>query len=92
MTEMSWGFIFLKGANGNSPRLANSKVEMCVAFKFTLGAMPASKASFHLAAQRHQQSPGFNPGKAHSGTGVERSLPLSLLNLRKSAVTFTHTV
>src|SRR5216683_1314712 len=69
-----------------------SRVASCVAVSLTLGALPASNASFQRSAQRHQQSPGSRPGKPNSCTGVERSLPAARENARNAASTFVHTV
>ena len=44
-----------------------SRVASCVAVSRTLGALPASNASSQRAAHRHQQSPGFSPGKPAAG-------------------------
>ena len=59
-----------------------------VAFRMTGQAWPAVWASFHLAAQTHQRSPGLRPGKLYWGMGVLRSLPDALLKARKSAVSW----
>src|SRR5262249_13968339 len=48
--------------------------------------------SCQRGAQRHQRSPGCNPGKPHCKFGVERSLPADFENSRNSAVITTHTV
>jgi hypothetical protein len=52
----------------------------------TRGAWPTSNASCQRGAQRHQRSPGFNPGKPKAGTGVERSLPRDFENWRNAEV------
>ena len=77
-------------------RLRSSILQTSSAARFvdcraTRGAHPASSASCQRAAQRHQRSPGFNPGKPNAGFGVERSLPWLRENARKSAVNSTHT-
>ena len=38
-------------------------------------ATPRRNASFQRVAQRHHLSPGFKPGKPHSGCGVTKSFP-----------------
>src|SRR5438128_12384463 len=51
-----------------------SRVASWVAVSLTLGALPASSASFQRSAQRHQQSPGLRPDKdplLHSATRAE---------------------
>ena len=69
-----------------------SSARRCVAFRKTLGARPASWASSHRAAQRHQRSPSLRPGKPYSGCGVERSLPRAFENSRNAVVICAHTV
>ena len=64
----------------------------CVAASTTFGAKPASSASCHRGAHKHQRSPGCNPGKPHWRLGVERSLPAALENAKNSAVSTTQTV
>jgi hypothetical protein len=71
---------------------ANSSVEACVDSSRIFGAIPASKASFHRLAQRHQRSPGLSPGNCMSGLGVERSLPCSKEYFRNSFVITAQTV
>src|SRR6202790_387555 len=68
------------------------KAPSWVARKTTRGARPACSASCHRGAHRHQRSPGFNPGKPKSGTGVERSLPQDFEYSRNPAVMTAHTV
>ena len=63
-----------------------------VADKITGGATPASSASFHRLAHKHQRSPGFRPGKLNAGTGVLRSFPLNLVNARNSSLTCAQTI
>ena len=63
-----------------------SRADCSQASSFTIGAIPASKASCQRPAQRHQHSPGVNPGKLYSGIGVLKSLPICLLKARNSSV------
>ena len=70
LRSIAWRF---RTSSGTTSRVAS-----WVAVSLTLGALPASSASFQRSAQRHQQSPGLSPGKPNSGTGVERSLPAAL--------------
>ena len=65
---------------------------MFVDANLTLGAYPASFASIHLSAHRHQASPGLNPGKLNSFLGVDKSLPFDFENSRNSSVIIAHTV
>ena len=80
------------GSHADGVRLAdpradtNSRAEMCVASRMTGGATPASSASFHRSAHRHQRSPGRRPGKPKCGTGVDRSFPRAAEKARNSAV------
>ena len=55
-----------------------------VDFKITLGAFPASNASCHLDAQRHQLSPSVSPLKLYSGIGVLRSFPTNFEKVKKT--------
>src|SRR6516225_1221842 len=75
-----------------SPSEQWAKEPSWVARKTTRGARFASKASCQRAAQRHQRSPGFRPGKPNSGNGVERSLPRDLENSRNAEVITAQTV
>src|SRR6266446_9332407 len=84
LRSIAWRF---RTSSGTTSRVAS-----WVAVSLTLGAWPASSASFQRSAQRHQQSPGSRPGKPNSGTAVERSLPAALENARNAASTFVHTV
>ena len=69
------------------------KVGRWVLARTTLGAAPASQASFQRRAQRHQRSPGLRPVKPNSGRGVERSLPRGAGEGEEgSSVTRTQTV
>lgn len=68
------------------------KVASWVALKNKGAAAPSWRASFHLRAQTHHLSPGFNPGKSYSGTGVIKSFPRLRLNFKNSSVTLTHTL
>jgi hypothetical protein len=63
-------------------------VAILVDFNITLGALPASNASCHLEAQRHQLSPSVNPLKLYSGIGVLRSLPTDFEKDKKLLKTF----
>lgn len=75
-----------------SARLTITNACSCVASRITGGATPASAASIHREAQRHQRSPGFRPLKPYSGRGVDKSLPCMSENTRNSSVTCAHTV
>ena len=67
-----------------SSNLTTEIVAMFVLFKITLGAFPASNASCHLEAQRHQRSPSLKPIKLYSGIGVLKSFPTDFEKARKS--------
>src|SRR5262249_87512 len=75
-----------------SSRVTNSRAEAWLASRSTGAARPCSSADFQRVTQTHHLSPGFNPGKPHSGIGVTRSLPSSTEKSRNSRVTFTQTV
>ena len=60
-----------------------------VDFITTNGAELANIASLHLAAHKHQRSPGFKPGKPP--LLVDRSLPLFLVKVRKVLVMVAQT-
>ena len=70
----------------------NLRVSIWVESKNTGGAIPLSYACFQRKAHRHQRSPGFIPGNWNSGCGVDKSLPIDLLNFRNSSVAKMHTV
>ena len=69
-----------------------SKVLELVFFKKILQAVPASIDCAYVAAQTHQESPSFKPGKLNSGCGVIKSLPASLDHSKNLLVTFAQTV
>lgn len=69
-----------------------SSAPSCVARNTTRGALPASNASFHRGAHRHQRSPVFNPGKPNFGNGVDKSFPRALEKRKNSSVATMHTV
>lgn len=62
---------------------------LCVASAMTGGATPASSASRHRPAHRHQRSPGFSPAKPPRG--VSRSLPRAFVNRKNVEVTSLQT-
>lgn len=68
-----------------------SNADTWVAESTTGGATPSSRASFHRDAHKHQQSPGFSPGKLNMGTGVLRSFPRALVYCKNSALTRAQT-
>ena len=96
--------LWLRSSSGSDPHARSTakrlrsaseqwtKALSCVARKTTRGAWFASNASCQRGAHRHQRSPGFSPGKPNSGSGVERSLPHDLENLRNSEVITAQTV
>ena len=53
LRSIAWRF---RTSSGTTSRVAS-----WVAVSLTLGALPASSASFQRSAQRHQQSPGLTP-------------------------------
>ena len=59
-------------------------VAILVDFRITFGAFPASKASFHLEAQRHHKSPWTRPLNSNSGLGVDKSFPTDFENSKNS--------
>ena len=81
---MAYFFIFSKGII--------FKASKFVDLARILGAQFDSKASSHRLAHKHHLSPGFKPGKSNSLTGVDKSLPLSLLNSKKDSVIIAQTV
>ena len=64
----------------------SSSADSSHASSFTFGATPASHASCHRLAHKHQQSASFRPGKSYSGNGVLKSFPFDLLKRRKFSV------
>jgi hypothetical protein len=75
-----------------SSKSQNARHASCVAARITLGAYPASSASCHRGAHRHQRSPGCSPGNPNCRFGVDRSLPAAFEKARNSAVRTTQTV
>ena len=69
-----------------------SRALILVASKSTGHALPWLRASSHVLAHTHQESPGFKPGKLNCGAGVIRSFPFERANSRKSGVTIQQTV
>ena len=65
---------------------------MWVDSNLTGHAQLASSASFQRGAHTHQKSPGCSPGNPNCGLGVDKSLPVTLLNSRNSRVTCAQTV
>ena len=63
----------------------------CVA-PSTTGGVGQRDAPEPAPAHTHQRSPGSRPSGLHSGRGVERSLPASLLKARNSSVITAQTV
>ena len=65
---------------------------MLVLLKITLGAFPASNASCHLEAQRHQWSPSLKPLKLYSGIGVLKSFPTDFEKVKKDLEEFSGSI
>jgi len=76
----------------SSSSVTNSRAEEWVASRSTGAARLWSNALFQRVAHTHHLSPGFNPGKPHSGRGVIRSLPSSTEKSKNSSVTCTQTL
>ena len=75
----SWGYSVATAYCFSSFSEIYSRAEAWVDSSTTGGATPASRASFHREAHKHQRSPRvLAPETERPGTGVERSLPLGL--------------
>lgn len=75
-----------------SAKLTISKHLSWQASSITGGANPASLASSHRAAHKHQRSPATKPSKPYSGRGVLKSFPCAWEKAKNSSVTCVHTV